>query len=95
MEKRTLILFLFLFASIYLFAQEIIRKVDQDTLFFNYDHSYLIKTLPDLNLVCLAEETNSTSLPTSLNFELEEIRIIKTNNVINLKSYLQRKAFII
>ncbi len=93
-EKRTVKLeMVLLFLSVInLFAQEKIRKVDKDTLFFNYDHSYLIKTLPDFNLVCITEETNSTSLNTSLNFKLEEIGIIKTNNVLNLKRYLQRKG---
>ena len=67
------------------------RKVDKDTLYFNYDHAYLIKTLPDLNLVFIAEETNSKSLHTSLNFELEEIGIIKTDTILNLKRFLNRK----
>ncbi|MDO6471003.1 hypothetical protein [Maribacter sp. 1_MG-2023] len=93
-EKRTVKFFqvLIYLSVMNLFAQEKTRKVNKDTLFFNYDHAYLKKTLPDLNLVCITEDTNSTSLHTSLNFELEEVRTIKTDTVLNLKRYLQRKG---
>ena len=89
--KRGKLVILFLLANLNLFAQKELRKVVKDTLFFNYDHSFLKKSESDSEMVYIEENKENSNA--TLHFEIEELRTFKLGKILDIKKFFHRPEF--
>lgn len=93
MKPKDLIMVIFFLLSAILSvnAQNKLKKVGKDTLFFYSDYSYLKKKVSDFGMAYVLKENDNND--SNLVFMLEEVKSVKGNGLLNFKKFLKSPQF--